>query len=174
MAKQIDMQAFTMGNPDEFKQVVEMYKAELLYFACKLTNNKPEAEDIVQESFEALFINHKSFEAPAAIRAFLYTVARNKSLNYLTSENCHARHEDIIRRQSNDIQEAVALNAMIWTEFMKGLHEAIEKLPRIRRKVFELHKEGKSNAEIAAILNMSRDNVRNHIFNARKKLHKLM
>lgn len=175
MAKQIDMALFNQGDEGEYARVYEMYKVELRFVVYKITKNVEETKDVLQETFAILHQKCKDFDSPAAINNFLYTVARNISLNYIKHKKVQLKWYKATRYQSQEIQEAEGLCTLLQTDFMNGLNQAIQKLPAIRRRVFELHyRDGKSNAEIAELLNSTPENVSSHLTNAYKNLRQLM
>jgi len=75
--------AIREGSHDVFWSV---YKAEynnLVFFVNSYTRNKQDAEDIVQETMLAIWQSHESLDPDKSFRPYLYTIARNKALNYL-------------------------------------------------------------------------------------------
>lgn len=172
MKKDIDIKAFANGDHKEFERIVDMYNREISYYVYQYIENEEDTEDIVQETFTALFVKRKSFKTAVHINNFLYMAAKNKSLNHLKSKKTRSGHKEKIRLQSHDFQEPEVLRANVLTDNMKWLYEGIEKLPPTARKALELRLEGKSIADIAAILNISTLNVSSQIYHAKQALLK--
>lgn len=75
--------AIKAGSKDVFWSVYRAEYNNLLHFVGSYTHNRQDAEDIVQETMLAIWDNHETIDPGKNFRSFLYTIARNKSLNYL-------------------------------------------------------------------------------------------
>jgi RNA polymerase sigma-70 factor (family 1) len=175
MRKDIDIVAFNRGESKEFWKIWDMYSTELIYFAKNMIVNVPEAEDIVIKVLSALFAKCKDFDSANAIDYFLYKSVKNRCLNYLNQKNVRSAHENQAHLTGPDDLEPVAMSNLVKTEIMKRLINAIPKLPRKCRKVFELHFFMElTHAEIADQLNIKVQNVTSQLFEAHKKLKRLI
>ena len=72
------------GSTDEFRFLVERHQQSIFRFASGLVGNRDEAQDIVQESFLAAFVNLSGFDSSrATFSTWLYTITRNRCVNSL-------------------------------------------------------------------------------------------
>lgn len=132
------------------------------------------AQDITQDVFVMLYERKETLEIQTSIKGFLYTAVRNRCLDHLKSVKIHDRHHEEIQRstqqmtsQEDDTIERIALQQKI--------HNEISKLPVRNQKIFKLSRlEGKTNQEIAEILQISKRTVETHISNALKKLRSVL
>lgn len=60
--------------------------------------NKQDSEDLAQETMLAIWENRETLDPNKNFRSYLYTIARNKSLNYL--------RDNAKRRRGNSLQES--------------------------------------------------------------------
>lgn len=75
--------AIKAGSKDVFKTVYRVEYNNLLHFVYSYTGSHQDAEDIVQETMMAIWENRESLDPDRNFRSYLYTIARNKSLNFL-------------------------------------------------------------------------------------------
>ena len=64
------------------------------------------------------------------------------------------KYADVMRRETSDDEEDFAYKVMR-EEIYRELFAVIEELPDRRREIFRYHMQGKSNAEIAEIMDLS-------------------
>jgi RNA polymerase sigma-70 factor (family 1) len=160
------MQLFATGNRKAFTTVYEQQYAAIFYFAKGLLHDPDIAADIVADSFFKLWKLHEGFSNLLSIKSFLQVTTRNACFNYLRDTKSHDKAKKellylLSQESSEDVgdfgrHERKAL-------FMTRMLEALKKLPRKCRRVFELaYLDGWSNHEIAAALRINEKTVRNH------------
>ncbi|MCQ2155969.1 MAG: RNA polymerase sigma-70 factor [Bacteroidales bacterium] len=75
--------AIKAGSKDVFRSVYRAEYSNLLHFVNAYVRNRQDSEDLVQETMLALWENRDSINPERNFRSYIYTIARNKSLNYL-------------------------------------------------------------------------------------------
>lgn len=135
-----------------FKELFDMYYNSLVLFAVKYVKRQDAAEDIVQELLVYIWERGPSFSSFIGLKTFLYTSVRNNCMDYLKHKNVEQRYATSFSSNSDndDLDDKVMKE-----ELYRMLVEAINKLPRRCRKVFELHMCNKKNKEIAQELQLS-------------------
>jgi RNA polymerase sigma-70 factor (ECF subfamily) len=146
---------------EEYNNCVDQYADGLYRFALKVMKEMNMAKDIVQESFEKLWINRTAVEKSKA-KSYLFTVAyhlmidkkrKDKLFNKYAITVCEYAHEE----QYSDLNEL--------------LHRAAERLPDIQRSVLLLRDyEGYSYEEIESITGLSLSQVKVYIHRARLQM----
>lgn len=108
------------------------------------------------------------------INSYIYTIARNLSVDYLRNESHHS-HVDIsdadydIKVHSNPETELIS------SEMMKRLDVAIESLPEKCRMAFRLVREHQLKyKEAAEIMEVSQKTLEAHMTSAVKKLSEIL
>ena len=67
-----------------FEQLITAYK-DMVYTLCyRMTGNATDAEDLLQEILTKLFLNIGKFDGRSAFSSWLYRVAHNHCLNFLS------------------------------------------------------------------------------------------
>jgi len=74
------------GDTQEFEQVALVHLDALYHMALRLTRNRAEAEDVVQEAFLRAFRSFHRFNPGTNCRAWLFTILRNVFLNRLRTQ----------------------------------------------------------------------------------------
>ncbi len=74
------------GGSKEFERVALVHLDGLYHIALRLTRNRAEAEDVVQEAFLRAFRSFDRFNPGTNCRAWLFTILRNVFLNRVRSK----------------------------------------------------------------------------------------
>ncbi len=138
------------------------YYRPLCLYALHYLGDTDAAEDVVQESFTALWQQEKAIQS---VKAWLYAAVRNRCIDVLRrAGKTEPLPMDLDGPISDDeALERSSLEARLWT--------AVDSLPEMRRKCLLLAKrDGLSYKEIAEELNLSEHTVRNHISRALETL----
>jgi RNA polymerase sigma-70 factor (family 1) len=162
---------FKEGNSGAFKVIYDLFAPGIYYFARRFVDDRIIAEDITSDTFIKLFLLHTNFDSLPNIRAFLNITTRNSCLNYL-------RDQKIKNRQNADLSYLLSQEEDLGfpedqyqAELLQRIHHEIENLPRKCRRVFKLaFVEGLSNDEIANLLHINSQSVRNQKARALKIL----
>lgn len=174
-----DIKGIIQGDREIFRKVYLGYY-DMLYHLCnEYTHNAHIAQEIVQDTFLKLWEIRKEINTETNIGNFLYTIAKNKCLNYLRDQQTILkvqRSRDFLERQF-DI-EALQEAGDQWIQFeeLKVLIKSvIEEMPEGIRKAFFLSRyEGLKYKEIAQHLNISVKTVEVRISRALALLRKAL
>ena len=149
-------------NIKEFNICVDEHADGVYRFILKSIRDVDKAKDIVQDSFEKMWVKVKEISAEKA-KTYLYTTAYHTMV-------------DLIRKDSKKaLFENEHLNMLItensFSDLKEILDEAVAKLPEIQRSVILLRDyEGYSYEEIGGITGLSESQVKVYIFRARNFL----
>ncbi|MBV9367644.1 MAG: sigma-70 family RNA polymerase sigma factor, partial [Solirubrobacterales bacterium] len=73
------------GDEDAFRQLADPYRRELQLHIYRIVGSAQDAEDMLQETLLAAWRSLEQFEGRASVRAWLYRIATNRSLDALRS-----------------------------------------------------------------------------------------
>ncbi len=172
----INIALLKSGHEPSFEQVYTTYYNALFFFAHQYIDKKADAENLVQETFLALWLykENLSCNSSGSIKAWLYTTLKNKCLNYLEKEthklnyNKHQLHKCKI---DIDILGQMEISEVTFYEIEQLLYNALEQMPEQCRRVFEMSRfNGMKNKEIASRLNISTKAVEGNMTRALKHL----
>lgn len=71
------------GDQAALDFLIERYLKHVYNFVAKFIGNAKEAEDLTQDIFFRAWRNLKKFDAKKSFRIWLFTIARNRSVDYL-------------------------------------------------------------------------------------------
>lgn len=152
------------GDKDAFRQLFESLFPVFLSFARKLLRDRTIAEDLVQNVFMRIWLNHETIDDSKDIRNYILVAVRNEVNGHLRRIH-KKRYEELI----NEIPDETAgpETRMSDGAMIRDISTAISRMPDRRREVFSLSRdEGLSNKEIAERLGLSVRTVEKHIENA--------
>lgn len=164
------VKALRSGNEKALEWVFQKYHHALYYHALDFLKSPALAEDAVQEVFVKVWENRKQIKPDLSFKAYLFCISKNHIINQLKSISREIKvHQEISHRtlsSHNAVEEQV-----MYAESEALARKALDELPPKRKKVFILHRlEGKKYAEIAALMNISKNTVRDHVVKADKTI----
>lgn len=157
-------------NIESFKALFHENYPKVVGFAYRYLRDMSVAADIAQECFVRLWNSKAIYEPEDKMMGFLYTTARNLSLDQIKHFNVVADYAEKMPLESDFFYE----DAVTEEETYEMVYKAIDRLPAQARRVILYTLEGKSNDEIAGLLKISVNSVRTHKQNAYKKLRSLL
>lgn len=165
------VRAVVAGSQDALAILYDRYAESIHRLAIRLTNDRATAEEIVQETFLALWNRAELFEpASGALGTWLRAIARNRAVDRLRAaarrprsagplegasdgdpmERLAAASEDAIGRAD---PTAAPERAVELAELRTAIRDALAEMPDPERRVILLaYQEGLSQSEIAARL----------------------
>jgi RNA polymerase sigma factor, sigma-70 family len=153
-------------NTYSFRKDLLAVQEELLRFAYKLTADREEANDLLQETSLKALDNEDKFEPDTNFRGWMYTIMRNIFIN---------NYRKIVREQT-DNQYHLSMpqdSGFASTEGaydLKEMHRIVNALPRDYKVPFSMHVSGFKYREIAERLGLPLGTVKSRIFFTRQKL----
>lgn len=159
------------GKTSEFRKLVERYQQPVFRFARNLIGDEHDAEDITQEVFLAAFGHLASYNAKqASLLTWLFTITRNRCVNYLKRTRPVIDGETIANTQPSASNIDAARS-----EFWVLLDKALEALPIDQKTAFVLAEiEGLPYADIARIEQTTLGTVKSRIHRAKQRLRAVM
>ncbi len=154
-----------------FRDDVLPLKDKIFRLALRVTLNRAEAEDIVQDVLMKVWDRRGELAGVASIEAYSLTVCRNLSLDRLQrKENSNASLDDAPPTEADDDTPD---ERMIRSERLGNIKRLFDRLPIPQRAAMQLRDvEGKSYKEISLITGQTEEQVKVNIFRARQYIRK--
>ncbi len=149
----------------EYNIAVSTHSGKLYGFALKFLRNAEDAQDIVQDVFEKLWINRKKVEVEKA-KAWMFTTAHNAMINYVMKKQRMILPGD-------ELIPETAKSERSSFESSQVVDRAVSILPPVQKSIILLRDlEGYTYDEIGDILELSPSQVKVYLFRARNKIKK--
>jgi RNA polymerase sigma factor (sigma-70 family) len=153
-----------------FERLLRTYLAPLRRLSWAYARETADREDLLQEVALALWTALPGFRGDASERTWLYRVAHNTAIGFVTRRRRREKHE-----APGDVLERVASGAnpersAIDTQQREHLWAAVRALAMPDRQVVILHLEGLSVADIEAVTGLSAGSIATRLTRIRHKL----
>jgi RNA polymerase sigma-70 factor (ECF subfamily) len=154
-----------------FEELAMPYFERLYNFACWLTHDRHEAEDLVQETFAKALKGFSSYQPGTNFRAWIYRILRNTFLTSRTGLQATATVPLDVEEEAlpaiKETPESILLQRSDW----QLVQEALEQLPVLYREVLLLCEiEEMSYQEISSTLSIPLGTVMSRLSRARRAL----
>lgn len=146
---------------------------ELLRFAYKLTANREEANDLLQETSLKALDNEEKYVPDTNFKGWMYTIMRNIFINNyrkIVREQTFVDQTDNLYHLSMPQDSGFASTEGAYD--LKEMHRIVNSLPRDYKVPFSMHVSGFKYREIAERLGLPLGTVKSRIFFTRQKLQK--
>jgi RNA polymerase sigma-70 factor (ECF subfamily) len=168
------------GDKQAFEELVLRHKQRVLAVAQRITNNREDAEDVVQESFHKAFLHLDAFQERSRFSTWLTRIAMNEAFMLLRRrrgvvESLPESYDDDTKSSSEAFvdQSPNPEESCSQHERTELLTEAINRLsPTIRSTILLRDIEERSAQETARILGTSITAVKARVFQGRRKLRR--
>jgi RNA polymerase sigma-70 factor (ECF subfamily) len=175
--------AAKIGDAHAFELLVLRHERRVFSLAQRMTRNREDAEDVVQQSFQKAFIHLKKFEGQSLFSTWLTRIAINESLMVLRKRR--GTREVPIVESNSEADTAVALDVpdvspnpedtCLQREQQRILTAAVNRLTPGTRKAIELRELGElSTGETAQVMGLSVGAVKARVFHGREKLRRTL
>lgn len=159
------------GDGDSFTVFYNQFKSRVFSIAYHFVKSPFLAEEVTQEVFVSIWVSRSGLRNVENIESYIYASTYNKSLQHLKK----AKNEQEILMWATEQAETPSSNSteneMAFREARAALYAALELLPPQRKLIYRMSREqGLSNQEIAAMLNISPNTVKNHLVEAVRNL----
>ncbi|NKI27062.1 RNA polymerase sigma-70 factor [Arenibacter sp. 6A1] len=146
----------------------------LCLFANKYLDSLDDSKDIVQEVFVKVWKKNIVIRDEAAMKSYLYTAVKNKSIDFLKS-SYNKKKNLSVQIDFKDLEsDAYLAREIIISEASEIIEKAMNTLPKKSGKVVRLAMQGLSNEQIAEELGVSINTVKTQKKLAYRKLRVLL
>jgi len=167
------------GDTRAFELLVERHERMIFSLARRITGNREDAEDVVQQSFQKAFIHLKKFEGESLFSTWLTRIAINEALmllrrkrgsRELSIDDSIAGEEVLFALEIPDSGQSPEDNYS-QRERQRILSAALNELPHRTRRAIQLRElDERSTKETARIMGISVGAVKARVFHGRRKL----
>ena len=154
-----------LGHEPAFEQIYDRHHRGILSFCRHMLGSRDEAEDALQHTFIAAYRDLRGSDKPIHLKAWLYTIARNRCLSML-----RARREQVAIEDFEPSTDGLAAQVQQRQDLRDMLRD-LQRLPDDQREALVLSELGAlSHEEIAMTLGVRKEKIKALVFQARESL----
>jgi len=159
------------GNRKAQYELYRLYVHAMFNICMRMLNNRPEAEDALQDAFSEIFNKLDSFRYESAFGSWTKRIVVNTCINLLRK-----KHVDLVFMEEIQEEETAEDPGDTETELKVQLvMKALESLPDGYRIIFSLYLlEGYDHSEISQILGISESTSKTQYMKAKRKMKELL
>ncbi|WP_341225127.1 RNA polymerase sigma-70 factor [uncultured Arcticibacterium sp.] len=162
------IQKVAEGNTKAFSQLYDHYREPGLRFVTSIVKDNEEAENMLQEVFIKIWSRRDQINPELNFNAYLYTCLKNMAFDHLKKMD---KNQQMLNQYLIKAKESNSTDTDIEEEKIDILLSAMSTLPKKRKRILELILEdGKSYQEIAEIMRISKNTVKNQLVKAKQYL----
>jgi RNA polymerase sigma-70 factor (ECF subfamily) len=168
-----------LGNANAFNELLRRYERKIFRLALHITQNREDAEDVLQESFLKAYEHLDQFQGQSKFYTWIVRIAVNQALMKLRkrkSDRSVSLDDTVDTGEDNIVREIAAWDENPEQQFSREelngiLTSAVDGLAPIYRAVFVLRDiDGLSTEEAAEALDLSVPAVKSRLLRARLQL----
>jgi RNA polymerase sigma factor (sigma-70 family) len=170
------------GERQAFDFLVKRHEAKTFRVAFRITRNREDAQDVVQESFFKAFMHLDGFQEKSSFSTWLTRIAINEGL--LSLRRTRAGREVSVYDMKSDADDLIPLETpdrgknpgeiFEQLEAERILCEAMNLLSAESRTLVRFQLEERTVREIAEILGLGITTLKSRLLRVRRKLHVLL
>jgi RNA polymerase sigma-70 factor, ECF subfamily len=150
-------------------------QSDLFRFAFRLTKNKMDASDLLQETSLKVLDNHDKFAEETNFKAWVYTLMRNIFINNYRKA---VREQTYVDKTENlyhlNIPQNSGFDSPEGSYSIEEIMRAINNFPKQYQQPFAMHVAGYKYENIAKEMDLPLGTIKSRIFFTRKKLQQIL
>jgi len=152
-----------------FRNDILPLKDKLFRLALRITLDRAEAEDIVQDTMIRVWNKREEWSQFESIEAYCLVITKNLAID--RSQKKEAQNVELTPDLEKAYDASGPYDQLVNEEQMKLIHQLINDLPEKQRLIMQLRDiEGETYKEIATVLNLTEEQVKVNLFRARQKV----
>lgn len=158
---------FIAGDEEAFVEIVYEFRENLIYFINRYVNNIDVAEDLSEDVFVELLIKPKRFNFTTSLKTYLFTIGRNKAVDYIRKN----RHIAGVFDESIEGYNASFEERFLKKEVERAMHRIMKGLHSDYSMVLHLlYFEDMTYEEAGRIMKKSKKQIANLAYRAKYAL----
>ena len=145
-----------------FDVIYKRHHRTMCLYSLRLLKSSEASSDVVQEVFIKFWEYMEYISPEINIKAYLYSMIRNRVINYIRDNRNRLIHNYKIIQENGLVEEVKLIEMMEEDAKRKVVETAMNSLPPQQRMVLQSRLEGKTNAEISKEHNLSLNTVNVH------------
>lgn len=173
------LEAILAGDKDAYRPLVDRHTPALFRVAYRITGNRADAEEVVQESFIRAYQQLPRFELRSDFGTWIYRITVNCALNLVQKQKTSQTRGTSLTSERGEWEiadRAASPERLAFSGQIAGHREsAMQTLTDVERTAFILrHLEERSMDEIADTLGMTINTAKQAVFRSVQKMRRAL
>lgn len=162
------LQNVILGDQAAFAQLYNYYRSPALRFCVSLLKDQEEAENVLHEVFIKIWERRAFINPELNFNSYLFTCLRNYTFDYFKRVEKNTQLKELyMERMYNTDQQEIEDHE----DRMQFVNRVVNNLSEKRKKILIMNVyEGKSYHEIAGLMKISKNTVKNQLVKAKQIL----
>ncbi len=170
LTEQVLLNKCSTNDTAAFQVIYDNFKTFVFGIVNARIDDQDDALDVTQDIFISLWENRKQLAGIRDFKTYLYVYSRNQVISAHRKKNIRLKGETYLLEKLDQVEHSSEQH-LFARELTTSIDNAVGLLPETMRNCYTLSKsEGKTNNEIADILQISEKTVRNNVSEALKRL----
>lgn len=161
------------GEEDAFDEILNLYFYNLTFFINRYLHDPDASEDLAIDSFLELIIHPHRYHFKTPLKTYLFTIGRNKAVNYLKHRRCLQTiewSEGTVEESDSTLEDLLLEN-----ERKHIIHEALAQLPESMQVAVHLvYFEELSYEDAARVMKKNKKQIDNLLYRAKAALRSIV
>ena len=163
------LSAIAANDQKAFRRLYDLTHQKIYFFVCRLVKETQLAEDVVMETYTAVWKSAKKFQGRSKVQTWIFGIARNLAMNALKKRRPEYAIDDFPQLATDGGVDVAGMERK--AVIAKGLLKISDKHREVLDLVFF---QGFTYVEIADILKVSENTVKTRVFYAKKSLYQIL
>jgi RNA polymerase sigma-70 factor (ECF subfamily) len=169
------LEGIRRSSEEDFNLLYERYFQRVYSFAYARLRNRADAEEVVQETFTAVFRSIDLYRGQSSLLSWIYGITKNSVNNNLRRAKAYelrlARAEHELQRPSSSLHDCTPEESLSLRRCTEAVVERLASVADWQAEVFVLrHVENLPIGEIARRTSRSNDAVRSSLYRVKRLL----
>lgn len=170
MEDEILVQQLKKGSREAFDLLYEKYKNLVIRTAYLITGNKPDSEDVAQETFVKVYLHISELKNNAGLKPWMMQILVRTAYRMVKKSRREIPDENVADKLPES-EEVSSLDRIIQTEEAERIMSAVRALPlKLRSVVVLYYYDSFSVKEIAGMLRIMEGTVKSRLHAARRRI----
>lgn len=165
--------ALQRGESDAFDKLYLHFSKPLFDFLNTILHDPEEARNILQDTFLYILTHKQEFDFSQNIKGLLYTLSKRRAIDHFRQRKKDQQTQSEYYTGTTKLESSLETN-YISDEIAEIIEITVSSMPQMRKKVFTMKQDGKSNRAIAKELGLHESTVSEHLKSARDDLRRMI
>lgn len=170
---QIYLEQIRNGNTNAYAMLINKHKTMAFNVALRITRNREDAEEVIQDAFLKVYYSLKDFEGKSKFSTWLYKIVYNQAISKIRKKSiAQSDVDDEIISNFTVGEISRDLNYLASEDQSRYINLALAKLPEEDSAIVTLFYLNESSVEeVSEITGLSESNVKVKLHRSRKKMY---